>query len=86
MKDRGISNRRVELKNTVIHQRQITGQHYSTVKLRSKIAEEGNTVETYRKKKDRRRKEKAVLPTGGGEATKPVNTEALYASVRSWGI
>ena len=26
-----------------------------------------------------------VFPTGGGEATKSENTEALYASVRSWG-
>ena len=26
-----------------------------------------------------------VIPTGGSEATNPENTEALYASVRSWG-
>ena len=25
-----------------------------------------------------------VFPTGGGEATKSENMEALYASVRSW--
>ena len=29
-------------------------------------------------------KKKLVLPTGGGEATNPEKTEALYASVRSW--
>ena len=32
-----------------------------------------------------RRKEKLVFPKSGGEAKKPENMEALYASVRSWG-
>ena len=26
-----------------------------------------------------------LFPTGGGEATKPENMKALYASVQSWG-
>ena len=35
---------------------------------------------------ERRRKEKVVLPTGRGESKKIEKMEALYASVRSWGI
>ena len=31
------------------------------------------------------RKDKAVFPTGGGEATNPENMKALYKSVWSWG-
>ena len=50
-----------------------------------KSTEQGKTVDTDREGKERRRKEKVVLPTGGGEATNPENMEALYASVRSWG-
>ena len=51
----------------------------------SKITEEGKTVDTDRKEKERRRKEKVVLPTGGGEATNTEKIEDLYASVQSWG-
>ena len=51
----------------------------------SKISEEGNTVDTYRKENYIRIKYKRVLPTGGGEAKKSENMEALYSSVRSWG-
>ena len=51
----------------------------------SKIAEEGNTVDTDREEKGRRRKERVAFPTGGGEAIEPENMEALYASIRSWG-
>ena len=41
------------------------------------------TVDTYREEKERRKKEKVVLPTRGVEATKPEKIEALYASLWS---
>ena len=47
--------------------------------------EEGKTVEIVGEKNKRRRKEKVVFPTGGGEAKTPENVETLYAYVRSWG-
>ena len=42
-------------------------------------------MDTYRKENYSRIKYKRVLPTGGGEAKKSENMEALYSSVRSWG-
>ena len=42
-------------------------------------------MDTYREEKERRKKEKVLFPTGGGESTKPENMEGLYASIRSWG-
>ena len=51
----------------------------------SKISEEGKIVYTDRKANERRRKEKVVFPTGGGENTNPEKMRDLYASVRSWG-
>ena len=45
MYERGSMNRMAELKNTVIHQRQISGQHLVTGKSPSKIAEEGMMVD-----------------------------------------
>ena len=56
MKDRGIRNRRVELKKTAIHQCQIPGQHSGTGRSTSKISEEVKTVHTYGEEKERRRK------------------------------
>ena len=47
-----------------------------------KILEEGKTVDKEGEGKERIITEKVVLPTGGGEATKTENTEALYSSVR----
>ena len=41
-------------------------------------------VDTCRKDKGKKIKDKVVLPTGGGEATEPEKMEALYESVRSW--
>ena len=38
-----------------------------------------------REEKERRRKDKVVFPTCGGEATNPENMEALYVSKRLWG-
>ena len=43
-------------------------------------------MDTDREEKERRRKEKLVLPTGGGEATNTEKMETLYASVQSWGF
>ena len=48
------------------------------------MSDEGKTADTVGEENDRRRKEKVVFPTGGGEAKNPENMEALYASVRSW--
>ena len=42
-------------------------------------------VDTVGEENKRRRKDKVIFLTGGGEATNPENMEALYASVRSWG-
>ena len=70
MKDRRI-NSMVEMKKTVIHQRQIPGQHWGVVRSPSKIAEEGKTVDTDREEKDKRRKDKVVFPKGGGKDTTP---------------
>ena len=86
MKDRISRNRRVGLKNTVTHQRQIPGQHLGAGRSPIKISEEGETLNTVGEEHQRRRKEKVVFPIGGGEATNPENMEALYASVRSWGM
>ena len=52
----------------------------------SKIAEAGRTVETEKEEKERRRKDKVILSTGGGEATNPENMEDLHESVRSRGM
>ena len=41
-------------------------------------------MDTYGEGKERRRKEKVVLPTSGGEATNLENMGALYSSVCSW--
>ena len=41
-------------------------------------------MDTVGEENNRRRKEKVVFLTSGGEATKPENMEALYASVWSW--
>ena len=35
--------------------------------------------------KGEEKKIKVVFPTGGGESTNPEKTEALYASIQSWG-
>ena len=48
------------------------------------MAEEGNTVDIVGEENERRRTEKVVLLTGGGEYTNPENMEALYASIQSW--
>ena len=85
MKDLGIRNITVELKKMVIHQLNIPGQHWSAVRLPSKILEEGKAVDTYGEENERIRKDKVVLPTGGSESTNLENMEELYASVRSWG-
>ena len=44
--------------------------------------EEVKTVDTFGEGNERKRKEKAVLTTGGGEATNPEHMEALYSSIR----
>ena len=43
-------------------------------------------MDTDREEMERRRKENLAFPTVGGESTNPENMEALYASVRSWGM
>ena len=85
MKDRSSKNSRVGLKNKGIHQRQIRFQKWDADRSPYKITEEGKTVDTDRRDKERIRKEKAVFPTGGYEAKNPEKMEALYAYVRSWG-
>ena len=42
-------------------------------------------MDIYGEERERRKKDKIVSPTGGGEAKTLENIEALYASVRSWG-
>ena len=42
-------------------------------------------MDTDGEEKERRRKDKGLLPTGGAEATNLENMEALYTSLRSWG-
>ena len=69
---------RVELKNMVIHQRHIPGQHWGAGRSPSNIEGEGKTVDTEREEYERIRKEKVVFPTGGGESTNSEKTEALY--------
>ena len=48
----------------------------------TKIAEEGNIVDTEGEDNYRRRKCKLVVPTDGGEAINTEHMEALYASLR----
>ena len=43
-------------------------------------------MDTDGEEKNRKRKDKVVLPTGGGEATNPESMESLYESVRSLGM
>ena len=40
----------------------------------------------YRDKKERRRTENFIFPTGEGEATNPEKMEDLYESIHSWGM
>ena len=42
-------------------------------------------MDTVGEENERKRKEKVVFLTGGGEATNPEKMEAFYASVQSWG-
>ena len=41
-------------------------------------------VDTVGEENKRRRKDKVIFLTGGGEATNPENMEALYVFVQSW--
>ena len=42
-------------------------------------------ADTDGEEKEKRRKDKVVFQTDGGESTNPESMEALYASLQSWG-
>ena len=77
---------RVELNKMVIHQRQIPDQYWGAGKPSSTIIEEGMKVDTDRNEKERRIKYTVAFLMVEDETTNPEKTEALYESVRSWGM
>ena len=86
MEKRGSMDSMVELKKAVIRKHQILVHPWDEGNPPSKVVEEGMTVDKDGEEKNRRRKEKAILTTEGGETTSPENIEALYASIVLWGM